>query len=210
MDCIFLIQQLYGRQRSSALYEYWLGHLIQLVLSFSIFFFSSYLCYPGKTAIQEHTAAVQSKSDRRISLGREISRNMLKNRKLVLEFVLNVSFKSLLRQQLLVVVVVSGAFFSALHVWKNMIFLLCIEVLLHYICIQKLKPVPKAAIHLANTAFCQNLQCCSCFGSQGDLQREFKALVLTQAADGPRARLLVLFAILWQLKSGETTKLASI
>lgn len=38
-------------------------------------------------------------------------------------------------------------------------------------------------------------------------QLEFKALVLTQAVNSPRARLLVLFAI---LKSEETTKLKSI
>lgn len=82
-----------------------------------------------------------------------------------------------------------------------------IYVLLHYICIQKLKLVPKAAIRLANTVFCQNLQCCFCLQSQGDSQMEFKALVLTQAVNSPRARLLVLFAI---LKSEETTKLTSI
>lgn len=77
MDCIFLIQQLYGRQRSSALYRYWLGPLIQLVLSFSIFCFL--LCYPRKTAIWEPAAAVRSKLDRGMSLGREISRSTLKN-----------------------------------------------------------------------------------------------------------------------------------
>lgn len=42
-----------------------------------------------------------------------------------------------------------------------MIFLLYVEVSLHYVCIQKLEMVPKAAIHLANTVPCQNLhRCC--------------------------------------------------
>jgi len=41
-----------------------------------------------------------------------------------------------------------------------MIFLLYVEVSLHYVCIQKLEMVPGAAIHLADAGLCQNSQRC--------------------------------------------------
>lgn len=113
----------------------------------------------------------------------------------------NLYLERLCKQQLLLVAVVSGAIFISLCLEEHgfsstqsscCIIYVYIYVLLHYICIQKLKLVPKAAIYLANTVFCKNLQCCFCLGSQGDLQLEFKGLVLTQFVNSPRARLLVL------------------
>lgn len=77
-----------------------------------------------------------------------------------------------------------------------------IYVLLYYVCIQKPKPVPEAAIHLANTVLRQNSQCCCCFGSWRDSQLEFKAQALTRAVNGPRAKLLLPFAVLRQLTWG--------
>lgn len=71
-----------------------------------------------------------------------------------------------------------------------------IYVLLYYVCIQKPKVVPEAAIHLASTVLRQNSERCCCFGSWRDSQLEFKAQALTRAVNGPRAKLVLPFAVI--------------
>lgn len=109
--------------------------MIQLVQSFSTFFSLLPL-------LSGEVSDTRARSSSSVQIGQSDvfrHKNTLKyiekHNTLSWNLYLNLSFKSLFRQHLLVVAVVSGAFFPSVCVWKNIIFLLYIEVLLHYMCV---------------------------------------------------------------------------